>query len=131
MNIRSTSALLLSALTLLGGVASAHHSAANVDSTRTITVTGTVKEFRWTNPHTWIVMMVPNQSGGEDEWQIEGTSLVVLARAGWRSSSIQQGEKIDVTLSPLRSGAPGGVFFQVKLPSGDVLKAGMPPPVAP
>jgi hypothetical protein len=131
MNIKLKTIVLMMATTLLSGVASAHHSAAGVDSSRTLTVTGTVKEFRWTNPHVWIVMMVSNESGGEDRWEVEGTSLVVLARSGWRSSSIQPGSKIDVTLMPMRDGSPGGVFSSVKLPSGEILKAGMPPPSAP
>lgn len=116
---------------LIATTASSHHSTAGIDNTRSLTVTGTVKEFRWTNPHVWIYLMVPDAQGKDVQWDIEGTSLVVLARSGWKSSSMKPGDKVEVTLAPMRNGDPGGVVFQVKLPSGEVLKAGSPPPVLP
>ncbi len=111
-----------------GGTAQAHHSPAAFDTSRTQVVVGTVKEWRWGNPHTWLYLMVPNKDGVEEEWEIEGTSLVVLARAGWKASSLQPGDKVEVTLAPLRSGANGGSFSQIKRANGEVLKVNMGPP---
>jgi hypothetical protein len=108
----------------------AHHSGAGVDRTRTATVTGVVKEFRWTNPHSWIDLEVVNPKGAAEVWSIEMNPPPFLIRAGWKSSSLKPGDKVSVTLNPLRSGDPGGIFVSVTLADGRVLggRAGGAPP---
>jgi hypothetical protein len=116
---------------------SAHHSGAGVDRTRTVTVQGIVKEFRWTNPHSWIDLEVTSDSGRADLWSIEMNPPPFLLRAGWKSSSLKPGDKVSVTLNPMRSGDPGGIFVSVTLADGRVLAgrgggpaAGTAPPPA-
>ena len=104
----------------MAATALAHHSAAGIDRTKSVTVSGVVKEFRW-NPHSWIDLDVPNGKGSTDTWSVEMTSPTFLLRAGWKASSVKAGEKVSVTLRPLRSGEPGGLFVSITLPDGRVL----------
>jgi len=129
-------ALVVSACVVLVGLASpvsAHHSAAGIDRTKTLVVSGTVKEFRWTNPHSWIDIDVPNDKGVTQTWSVEMTSPAFLVRAGWKSSTIKTGDKVSITLRPFRNGDPGGLFVSVTLPDGQVLgeRAATPPPAQP
>lgn len=105
----------------MAALAAAHHSAAGVDRTKSVTVNGIVKEFRWTNPHSWIDLDVPNAKGGTDTWSVEMTSPAFLLRAGWKASSVKSGDKVSITLRPMRSGEPGGLFVSITLPDGRVL----------
>ena len=107
----------------------AHHSAAGIDRTKTLVVAGTVKEFRWTNPHSWIDIDVTDDKGATKTWSVEMTSPAFLLRAGWKSSTIKTGDKVSVTLRPFRNGDPGGLFVSVTLPDGRVM--GERPPTPP
>jgi hypothetical protein len=111
------------------GAAFAHHSAAGIDRNQSKTITGTVKEFRWGNPHAWIDLDVPNEKGVVDTWSIEMTSPTFLLRAGWKSSTIKAGEKLSVTVRPFRDGTPGGLFVSVTLADGKVMTERPPAPV--
>jgi hypothetical protein len=104
----------------------AHHSGAGVDRSRTVIVTGVVKEFRWTNPHSWIDLEVAGAA--PVLWSIEMNPPPFLIRAGWKSTTLKPGDKISVTLNPIRTGEPGGIFVSVTLPDGTVLggRAGGP-----
>jgi len=93
--------------------ASAHHSVARFDRSHPIAVTGTLKEFIWANPHTWIYVMVPNGKGGMDEWDLEGPAVNGLARAGWKIDTLKPGMKVRLKVSPRRDGEIGGEFTSV------------------
>jgi hypothetical protein len=112
-----TSALVV----VMAASAGAHHSAAGIDRTKSLTVTGIVKEFRWTNPHSWIDVDVPDDKGNSVTWSVEMTSPAFLLRAGWKSSTVKAGEKVSITLRPFRNGDPGGLFVSVALPDGRVM----------
>jgi hypothetical protein len=103
------------------GAAFAHHSFAMFDRSKETTIVGTVEEFQWTNPHSWIEIDVPNENGGTDKWSIECNSPNNLARQGWHSTSLKPGDKISVIIWPLRSGEKGGLFISLTLPNGQVL----------
>jgi hypothetical protein len=89
--------------------AHAHHSGVMFDSGRSVTLTGTVKAFQWTNPHCWIQLVVPEGSGA-GEWSIEMGAPIELYRGGWRRTSLKPGDPIVIVIHPLRSGARGGLF---------------------
>ena len=89
----------------------AHHSPAAFEAQKTVSLTGTVKEFRWQNPHTWIEVMVPNEKGQEVLWAVELTSPTYLIRAGWKSNTLKPGDKVTVVGRPLKSGEPGSAIF--------------------
>lgn len=101
-----TAALL--ALALVPGGAQAHHSGAMFDSAKTLSLSGTVRQFQWTNPHCFIQLVVKNDKGVDEEWSLEMTAPVHLLRLGWRKSSLQPGDRITVTIHPLRNGDRGG-----------------------
>jgi hypothetical protein len=106
---------------LLAASTLAHHSFAMFDRNKETTIVGTVAEFQWTNPHSWIELDVPNENGAADRWSIELNSPNNLARQGWHSTSVKPGDKISVIIWPLRSGEKGGLFISLTLPNGQVL----------
>jgi hypothetical protein len=91
------------------------------DKEKNLALTGTVVQFKWTNPHTSLALKVPNAKGGADTWGIEFGSPTSLVRAGWRASTLKPGDMVTVTVRPLRSGEPGGAFVSVKLADGKVM----------
>jgi hypothetical protein len=106
---------------LAAGPVWAHHSMAGFDRTKTVELNGTVKQFKWANPHAWIEMEVPDGKGGAATWNVEMTSPAVLIRAGWKSSVIKPGDKVTVMAHPQQSGEPGGIFVSLTLPDGKTL----------
>lgn len=96
----------------------AHHSPVMFDRSTTKTMVGTVVEFAWTNPHSSIQIDVPNDKGGVDRWGVELGSPQSMARNGWRSNILKAGDKITVTVNPLKSGEFGGIFVSLVLEDG-------------
>ena len=111
-------ASLLVALVAVSISLSAHHSPAAFDRTKTVKLTGTVTAFKWTNPHSWMELDVLNDRGGVDKWGVEMTSPTYLVRAGWKSTSVKPGDKVTVTVNPVRTGEPVGIFLSIELPDG-------------
>ena len=105
----------------------AHHSAAGIDRTKSVTVEGTVKQFKWANPHSWLEVEVPNSKGGTDVWNFEMNPPAFLVRSGWKSTSVKAGDKVKVTGRPFMNGDPGGIFVSATLANGPVLGAGQQP----
>jgi hypothetical protein len=101
--------------------AAAHHSLAAFDTSAEKTISGTVKQFDWTNPHTWIWVDVANAKGSVDTYGFEGMSPNYLARRGWTKTTVKPGDKITVTYRPMRDGSNGGMFMNGKLSTGQVL----------
>ncbi|HEX4999067.1 MAG TPA: DUF6152 family protein [Terriglobia bacterium] len=112
--------LMATALGMTVGVY-AHHSAAGVDTGKTVTIEGTVKQFKWANPHSWVELEVPNSKGGVDIWNFEMTSPTYLVQAGWKATTLKPGDKVKVTGNPMKNGDPGGLFVSIVLPSGQTL----------
>jgi hypothetical protein len=98
----------------------AHHSFAMFDQTKTVTLTGTVTQFQWTNPHSFIEIDAVTKSGTE-HWAIELNSPNNLTRQGWKRTSVKPGDKVTITLNPLRNGTKGGLFNTIVLPDGKTL----------
>jgi Family of unknown function (DUF6152) len=96
----------------------AHHSFAMFDAEKSATLEGTVKEFQWTNPHSWILMMVNNAQGQPEQWAIELGSPSALARQGWVPKTLAPGMKIKTVIHPLKDGTNGGQYMAVILPDG-------------
>jgi len=88
------------------------------DQSKQLSLTGTVKEFQWTNPHAWIELNVVNERGEELEWGVELNSPNNLTRQGWRSTLLKPGDKVTVVINPLRNGSRGGLFVSVTLADG-------------
>ena len=114
------------AIGLTAASALAHHSFAMFDQSKTVVIEGTVKDFRWTNPHVFIEMVVKNESGADEAWSIEMTSPEHLARAGWRPGTLKPGDTVTLSIHPMRDGVKGGQYLSGTGPSGPLL--GGPPP---
>ena len=99
----------------------AHHSFSAFNMQSEKTVNGTVKQFDWTNPHTWIWVNVPDGQGGMETWAIEGMSPNYLGRRGWTKNTLKAGDKVTVVIRPLRDGSKGGMFVRATLADGRVL----------
>jgi len=95
-----------------------HHSGAMFDGEKMISITGTVTEFSWTNPHASFRVDVPNKEGKLESWAIEMNSPNNLVHEGWKRSSIKPGDKVTVQINPLRDGRPGGRYIGITLADG-------------
>ena len=115
-------ALLAGIALLATGGALAHHSFAMFDRDKEVVLNGTVHEFQWTNPHAFIEVDVPGDKGAVERWSVEMNSPNNLTRQGWKSSMLKTGDKVSVTLNPLRDGKKGGLFVAVTLADGKVMK---------
>jgi Family of unknown function (DUF6152) len=122
--MKSLAACATGGLLALGvQVASAHHSYSSFDMTKSIKVTGVVKEFHWTNPHSFIVLEVTDSAGHPVDAILEANGPGYLVRQGWKRESVRPGDKITATVHPMRDGSAGGDLMDVTLPSGQVLSA--------
>jgi hypothetical protein len=108
------------AATAVASVASAHHSFAMFDKEHPVELQGTVKSWEFTNPHSWLVLVVM-KNGRPTEINVEGASVNTLIRQGFGLHTFAPGEKISVVISPLKSGSPGGAFVKATKTDGTVL----------
>ena len=116
--VRATAILVALVVTLSASV-TAHHSPAAFDRSKRVTLNGTVKDFRWQNPHTWLEVDVPNQAGVVETWVVEMTSPTYLVRAGWKNNSVKPGDKVSVVVNPVKAGdVRAGIFIEITLPDG-------------
>jgi len=122
MSLRTVAAALL-----LAFAAQAHHSNVAFYVTKIVTITGVVKEFRWTNPHTWLILTVDDGKGNKTEWAVEGRPPGILGRAGWSRDILKPGETVTVDFSPAKDGGNSGLIARVTKADGTIL-ANAPPP---
>jgi hypothetical protein len=95
----------------------AHHSFSSFNTEVEKTITGTVNRFEWTNPHTWIWVDV-TENGKVVTWGVEGMSPNYLSRRGWSKNTFKPGDKVSLTVRPMRNGSPGGMFVRGILADG-------------
>lgn len=117
------------AITVLSvaGTAFAHHSFAVYDHSHTVNVKGTVTKWQWSNPHAYLDIDV-NEAGAVKHYTLEGTSINMLQRTGWRSNMIKAGDEVKVVFAPLLSGQPAGLLLEITLANGE--KKELPVPAA-
>ena len=108
--MRLAALLLSGAFVASGGAVLAHHSFAMFDQENPIELEGVVQEFKFTSPHTFIILVVKQQDGSTQAWSLEGGAPSALVRDGWSSKTIKPGDELKMTIEPLRSGAPGGAW---------------------
>ena len=112
---------LAAAIAALSVPAFAHHSFALFDYDKSVDIAGTVKSFQWTNPHSWLNIVVVDDKGKQEEWSLEMGSLAQNERMGWQENSVAPGDKVIARFHPLKSGSRGGSLVSVKLKSGKTL----------
>jgi hypothetical protein len=123
---RSMRTLSAAALLCFSTPAWVHHSGAMFDATKEATITGTIQEFNWTNPHSSFKVAVTNAEGKEEIWAIEMNSPQNLVPQGWKRTSLKPGDKVTVTVRPLRDGKPGGSYMAIVLADGTKLSGNGP-----
>jgi Family of unknown function (DUF6152) len=109
---------VLSALIVLLVVSSsllAHHgTAVSYDQNKSVTLTGTLTKFSWTNPHCYVELDVKNSSGQVVHWAGEMNSPGVLKVAGWTRETIKAGDQVTLSVHPAKAGTPVGVVDRGK-----------------
>ncbi len=111
------------ALSLFAVPALGHHSYSMFDETQLLNLTGTVTDFEWVNPHSWLHVSITNESGASETWSFETSSPGGLSREGWRADSVAAGDAIEVEFHPLRDGSRGGQLLVVSHSDGTKLCA--------
>jgi len=99
----------------------AHHSDAMFARETVLELTGRIKEFQFTNPHTWVQLNVTDANGQVVEWSLEWGSPNQLGRQGIRPSTFAAGAEVSIRTNPMRDGTPGGAFVGAKFPDGTVI----------
>jgi len=99
----------------------AHHSGAGFDAEKVIEITGTIKEFQFKNPHTWIQVMADDGKGKEVEWSLEWGAPNSLGRQGYRPSTFPPGAKVTMRFRPMKNGAAAGMFVGAKFADGKTI----------
>jgi len=106
-----------------GEVVFAHHSFASFDMTKDVRISGTVSEVQYTNPHVWVFVDVAAANGGVETWAIEAGGPNILIRAGWKANTVKVGQKVDVSIHPMRdTGKKGGSLMSITLPDGKIIR---------
>ena len=111
----------------LAPLAEAHHSNSAFYVDKVITIKGVVKEFKWSNPHVWVILTVDDGKGNKVDWKVEGRPPGILSRAGWSPKILQHGEEITIDLSPAKDDSASGLIARVTKADGTIL-ANAPPP---
>ncbi len=122
MNFRPA-AIIGFAIVVFALPAYAHHSFAMFDHEKTITVTGTLKEFEFTNPHCWLhINVVDAETGKTLDWSFEMGSVGQIQAQGWKADTVKPGDKITIEAHPMKDGSRGGQYQSAKLSDGRILK---------
>jgi hypothetical protein len=104
--------------------ASAHHSQSMYDGETDLESTGIVEAFEWSNPHSWLYLMIEDETGTPRQWSFETNSTGQLSRVGWAADSMRAGDEVTVVFHPLRDDTRGGSIVAVHLADGTVLPSG-------
>jgi hypothetical protein len=105
------SALLVGAWFVMSGGASPAHHSFSMFSDQPTPLEGTVQEFKFTNPHAYIILRVKGEDGRTVTWTLEGPSPTSLSRDGWSIKCLKPGDQIKMTMWPSRESKTGGVFY--------------------
>lgn len=108
---------------LSGRAVFAHHSFAAFDMTKEVRISGTVAEVQYTNPHVWLFVDVAAARGATESWAIEAGGPNILLRAGWMANTVKVGQKVVVTIHPMRDTSKrGGSLISIVLPDGKTIR---------
>src|SRR5258705_4642896 len=116
-----------SGLVLLSSALVAHHATAVFDLGKRLTLTGTVTEWFWANPHCLLRFDVKGENGQVVHWVAETQAPPNMIPFGWSKQSFATGDQVTVTLEPVRNRQPLGRILQVLVPGGTTLVAGAAP----
>jgi hypothetical protein len=124
MNLRTLGLALLASAAVVAP-ALAHHSFSMFDQEKVLSMSGTVKELEWTNPHSWLRVMIEDEKTHQPlQWSIELASTGQQTRIGWNKEIVKPGDQVTIEINPLRDGTRGGTLLSIKLPDGTILGHG-------
>lgn len=106
----------------------AHHSAAPFDLAKTITLSGVVQDFEYTNPHSWLVIDVMDSGGKLSTWSFESQGPEFLLRLGIKKSDFPAGTSVTVTGHPMRDGTHAASFMRAVRADGKIFGMGRAAP---
>jgi hypothetical protein len=112
IKMRITTLLIIGGMVVIAAPGFAHHSATMFESEKTITVEGVVKEFQYTNPHSWLLVDVKNKNGSVTTWGFEAEGPSTLQRSGIRPSDFAAGTKLKITGRPMKDGSPAAIWVE-------------------
>jgi len=127
--MKKISFLFIASFVMSVAASMAHHSPVVFDRTKEVKLVGAVKEFRWSNPHSFIELDVKNEKGVTETWAVEMNPTSYLVKAGWTSKTVKPGDVITVLVNPLRTNETVGKFVSITLADGKKLTEN--PPSAP
>ena len=126
--MKLNSILCATCVSMVALPAAAHHSFSMFDREKTLTLNGEVKQFEWTNPHAWLYVMVMDDSGKPVEYPLEMQGTGQAQKNGWRPDTVKPGDRVTVSMHPLKSGSHGGQLMTVVLPDGRKMAVTGAPP---
>ncbi len=100
----------------------AHHSAAGYDMSKTLSAPATIKEFRWSSPHSAAVFVIKGPDGKSENMTVASGSPAMFVKQGFRPKDFQVGDKVEITWHPTKSGQLGGMLASMKFPGGRTFK---------
>jgi hypothetical protein len=109
---RMPAAVFVTTILLAAASAQAHHSAVMFEATKEVTLEGVVKEFQFTNPHSWLLVDVTNKDGSVTTWGFEAEGPSTLLRNGVRPADFKYGTKLTITGRPMRDGRPAALWLK-------------------
>ncbi len=115
---RVTVALTVSVFGLGVGPSWGHHSPTMFDHDKEVTFEGVVKEFQYTNPHSWLLVDVTNDDGSVTTWGFEAEGPTRLRLAGIRKADLPPGTKLTITGNPMKDGRPGAAWITATTEDG-------------
>jgi len=86
----------------------AHHGAASFDTSKMVTVTGTVTEYVWSNPHVLVKVDVKADNGDIAHWVLEAWNPVTQTSRGWSKNTFKPGDDVSLDINPAKNGQPVG-----------------------
>jgi hypothetical protein len=111
----------------------AHHGNASFDTSKQVTLKGSVTEWIWANPHCFLKIDAMDDTGGVRNWARETQNPTAMTQRGWSRQAFKVGDQVTVVLEAVKNGASIGRIVSVMLPDGSTLSAGnlpnAPPPV--
>ena len=124
-------ALLLGLMVMAPAALAGHHGSASFDTSRQVTLTGTVTEWIWANPHCFLKIDAKDETGGVRNWALETQNPIAMTQRGWSRNAFKVGDQVTIVLEAVKNGAPIGRIVNVKLPDGSRLDAGALPTTPP
>ena len=101
---RNVALLVLAGACLFGVTASAHHSQqAQYDTTKQVKIEGTLVQFQYRNPHTFVHVEAPDENGVVQRWSIEWGGAGQLTGQGVTRTTLKYGDVVTITANPSRT----------------------------